>query len=92
MDLHVFARSLLVVLGLAFVPAPAGADEAPAAAVRPIPPAEEASLEGFAAGAPLCLEWSDGCAVCARDGKAAHCSTPGIACQPGPIVCRSEKK
>jgi hypothetical protein len=88
MTLSDFARLALLILVLA--PAPARADDAPAP--KPIPPAEQASLEGFGAAAPLCLEWSDGCAVCARDaGKPANCSTPGIACQPGPIVCRSEK-
>ena len=30
-----------------------------------------------------CLEWSDGCVVCAREADGPHCSTPGIACQPG---------
>jgi hypothetical protein len=64
----------------------AAADEAPAQA------GEQASLEGFAAAAPFCLEWSDGCAVCARDdNNVAHCSTPGVACQPTAIACRREK-
>jgi hypothetical protein len=59
---------------------------------RSAPSAEQTSLEGFAAAAPLCLEWSDGCAVCARDdANAVHCSTPGVACQPSSIVCRREK-
>lgn len=35
-----------------------------------------------------CLEWSDGCAVCTRAEDGAHCSTPGIACQPAEIACR----
>ena len=35
-----------------------------------------------------CLEWSDGCAVCARAPDGPHCSTPGIACQPAGIACR----
>ncbi len=39
-----------------------------------------------------CEEWGDACAVCTRtaSGKAA-CSTPGIACQPGKIVCARTK-
>jgi hypothetical protein len=52
--------------------------------------AEDASLQSYAAQAPQCLEWSDGCAVCARDSAAgaAHCSTPGVACQPDAIQCK----
>jgi hypothetical protein len=89
MALRDLARSALLILVLAA--APARADDA--GAPKPIPPAEEASLEGFGVATPICLEWSDGCAVCARDaGKPANCSTPGIACQPGPIVCRSQNK
>ena len=88
MALRDFAPAALVLFILAA--APARADEA--AAPKSIQPAEEASLEGFGAVTPLCLEWSDGCAICARDmGKPANCSTPGIACQPGPIVCRRER-
>ena len=41
------------------------------------------SLQGFGVKNPLCREWGDDCSVCLRDDKdAAHCSTPGIACQP----------
>ena len=81
--------ALFALLGLSLAPAAADArPPGPAAGSS----AEEVSLEGFGAGAPLCLEWSDGCAVCARDAnQAAHCSTPGIACQPGAIVCRNER-
>jgi len=72
-----FLRSLgLAVAGDANAPAPASA--------------EEASLQGYGAAAPRCAEWSDGCASCRRDAGAVHCSTPGIACQPAAIVCRSE--
>jgi hypothetical protein len=80
-------KALAILALLAFACGPARAEDA----LRPTP-AEQTSMEGFAAAAPLCLEWSDGCAVCARDGaNAAHCSTPGVACQPGEIVCRREK-
>ncbi|HXW21153.1 MAG TPA: hypothetical protein VEK35_11665 [Roseiarcus sp.] len=80
---------LLATLGLlAFACGAANAEDA-----RPATSAEEASMEGFAAAAPLCLEWGDGCAVCARDETdAVHCSTPGVACQPGAIACRREKQ
>ena len=73
----------LILLAAALLPAPARADEAPAPS-----PAEQASLQGFAAAHPACLEWSDGCAVCKR-ADAVHCSTPGIACQPREIACKS---
>ena len=47
------------------------------------------SLQGFGAQNPLCREWSDGCAVCLRDAAgAAHCSTPGVACEPTSAACR----
>jgi hypothetical protein len=79
-----YVLPVLALLGCA----PAVADDAPATKAS----SEQLSLEGYAAAAPLCLEWSDGCATCARDDdSAAHCSTPGIACQAGPIACRREK-
>jgi hypothetical protein len=80
------SKALAMLALLAFAWGPTRADASPPTF------AEQTSLEGFAAAAPLCLEWSDGCAVCARDdANAVHCSTPGVACQPGPIVCRREK-
>jgi hypothetical protein len=77
----------LAMLALAFACCPVRAEDA-------LPPtsAEQTSMEGFAGAAPLCLEWSDGCAICARDdANAVHCSTPGVACQPSSIICRREK-
>jgi hypothetical protein len=89
-----FARSGLTVLAFVASVSMAHADEAPATS----PPAtapfsqETVSMQGFAARNPLCLEWTDNCAVCLRDQKGvAQCSTPGIACQPAAIVCRQEK-
>jgi hypothetical protein len=80
-------KQVLAALGLLAVTlGPVGANEAATSA-------EQSSMEGFAAAAPLCLEWTDGCAVCARDeGDKVHCSTPGVACQPGPIACRRERQ
>ena len=39
-----------------------------------------------------CAIWGDGCVTCARGARAAapSCSTPGIACQPGPVTCHGE--
>jgi hypothetical protein len=55
-------------------------------------PAQAPSLQGFGAGDPDCVEWSDGCATCRREADgSAHCSTPGIACQPAAIVCTAPK-
>ncbi|TXN21061.1 MULTISPECIES: hypothetical protein [Methylobacterium] len=36
---------------------------------------------------PSCAEWSDGCHVCRRLEEGPICSTPGIACTPGPQEC-----
>ncbi|MBV1701279.1 MAG: hypothetical protein KGQ46_05595 [Hyphomicrobiales bacterium] len=35
-----------------------------------------------------CIEWNNACQLCKRGvDQAPVCSTPGIACTPGPIVC-----
>ena len=48
------------------------------------------TLEGYASINQVCREWSDGCAVCQRQGDGTiGCSLPGIACQPVAIACRS---
>lgn len=88
-----FAGLGFVVLGLAASLALASADEAAPAAGGGAPISNETvSLQGFGAQNPLCHEWSDDCSVCVRDEKnAAHCSTPGIACQPAAIACRQAK-
>jgi len=39
-----------------------------------------------------CLEWGDGCVVCARGADGPHCSTPGIACQPSETACKRKMK
>jgi hypothetical protein len=83
-------RARRLVFPLGFVIA---AGFAPASAqTQPDDPAqrEEQSLEGFGVENSACVEWNDGCATCRRDaGGVAHCSTPGIACQPVGIVCKS---
>jgi hypothetical protein len=83
-------RSLIAATLLLLSPAvvPARADETKLAS--PASP-EEKSLQGYGLTAPRCIEWTDGCAVCARSGdNVAHCSTPGVACQPGAVVCSKE--
>jgi hypothetical protein len=53
---------------------------------------EQLSLEGFGAANPACLEWNDGCATCRREVSGdAHCSTPGIACQPTELLCKARR-
>jgi hypothetical protein len=49
---------------------------------------EQATLQSYADAHPACAEWSDGCTVCKR-GMAVYCSTPGIACQPREIACKT---
>lgn len=53
---------------------------------------EPPASQSWAEKNPGCLEWSDACFVCKRgdDGK-AKCSTVGIACTSGDIVCKAEK-
>jgi hypothetical protein len=61
----------------------------------PKPEALPAAVSVLAYGEknPACLEWSDGCVTCARGaGDAKSCSTPGVACQPGDIVCKRASK
>ena len=52
--------------------------------------AEQMTLREFGARNPACVEWNDACSTCKRDDKGvAHCSTPGIACQPIAPVCKA---
>ncbi|WP_158812642.1 hypothetical protein [Methylocapsa sp. S129] len=88
-----FVRLGVAAFGFAASLSLADADEAVAPPASAPPISNEAvTLQGFGMQNPLCREWSDGCAICLRDEKgAARCSTPGIACQPTPIVCRQAK-
>ena len=36
---------------------------------------------------PTCLEWTDSCVVCSRQGEGVACSMPGIACTRGAQEC-----
>ena len=75
---------------LALMLASAGVRADPAA---PLPPAEKQSLEAFAAAHEACQTWSDGCVVCRRMKESSFgCSTPGIACQPSPLMCQDAKE
>ena len=50
---------------------------------------ESASMLAWGLDHAECAEWTDLCQVCARAPEGSpQCSTPGIACQPGPVLCR----
>jgi hypothetical protein len=51
------------------------------------------SIEAYSGDNPSCLEWTDGCTICAKiDADTPACSTPGIACQPAGIQCKKSAK
>jgi hypothetical protein len=54
------------------------------AAPAPRPP----SAASYGDQNPTCIEWTDACVVCRRDGHDIACSTPGIACVRGAVQCR----
>jgi len=63
------------------------ASDAPAPAAPSPPPAggKDSGLDGADAA---CLEWTDGCRVCARkEDKTFACSNISIACQPAQGRC-----
>ena len=56
-------------------------------ALHPGPPV---SVQGYGGQNPACSRWTDGCVLCARDpAGTVACSTPGIACEPRGITCKS---
>lgn len=83
-------RFACLLFALGFAAAPAHAD---APGVPPLPKPARPSVEGYLSADPTCLEWSNGCQTCQKqDGAGAlACSTPGIACTPGKIVCQRRK-
>ncbi|WP_024878423.1 hypothetical protein [Methylosinus sp. LW3] len=54
--------------------------------------AEEKPAQAYGEDHPACLEWTDGCLVCARleDGSAG-CSMVGAACLPAAVSCLKSK-
>lgn len=79
----------LVLVAAMFLAFAAGAmADAPTAPRLPKP--LKPSIGGWGAAHPKCLEWSNGCQICARGERETACSTPGIACVPGVIVCRRD--
>ncbi len=59
---------------------------------EPVPAPKPAGVQAYGKQNPACLEWTDGCVICVRQGEAIHCSTPGITCQPGALVCKRPTK
>ncbi|ACA14785.1 conserved hypothetical protein [Methylobacterium sp. 4-46] len=69
------ALAVAVVLVANLAPSPRPAPAAPRQ--QAASPAED----------PTCREWTDDCTLCIRDGDAIGCTTPGIACTRGRMVC-----
>lgn len=70
--------ALTVALALVFTLALAG----------PSTPVQATGAPTASASGPAgCLEWTDGCVVCQRNGTDVACSTPGIACTRGAQQC-----
>ena len=86
----VLRRHLLALLFAAPAFAAARAD---APDVPKLPAPSTTSMPGYAAADPGCLEWANGCQTCQKQDAAGPpaCSTPGIACTPGKIVCQRRK-
>lgn len=87
-------RSILTLaacLCLAGLARAADLPEPPASA--PAPEGAPATVFSFGRDNPTCGEWTNGCQVCNRSAAGEmQCSTPGIACTPGPPVCRVKKE
>ena len=87
-----FASAVAGLISVFSSATPAFADGQPIPAPADPLAREQLSLKGFGAANPTCLEWNDGCATCLRDvSGAAHCSTPGIACQPTELLCKARR-
>ena len=85
-------RPLLVLAASLLFGAPAWADETSAPPASP-PEGAPATVFSFGRDNPTCGEWTNGCQICTRPAAGEmQCSTPGIACTPGPPVCRVKKE
>ena len=83
-------RPLVLALACLSFACAARAADAPA---TPAPEGAPATVFSFGRDNPLCAEWSNGCQVCLRSANGEmQCSTPGIACTPGPPICRVKKE
>ena len=83
-------RSLLAFAACLLFSAPGRADGTSA---PPAPEGAPATVFSFGRDNPTCGEWTNGCQICTRPAEGEmQCSTPGIACTPGPPVCRVKKE
>ena len=89
--MNVILRSSLFALTACLCLAgPAGAADSSEA---PAPEGVPATVFSFGRDNPTCGEWTNGCQICTRPAEGEmQCSTPGIACTPGPPVCRVKKE
>ena len=80
-------RALFLAIACLSLACAARAEDAPAPQEAP------ATVFSFGRDNPQCAEWSNACQVCTRAANGEmQCSTPGIACTPGPPVCRVKKE
>jgi hypothetical protein len=67
----------------------AGADEP---RLSPLPKTGAVPVQAYGEQNPECREWTDSCHICRRgETGEISCSTPGIACQQGGVVCKVKK-
>jgi hypothetical protein len=81
-------RAFLALAACLCLCAPGSADDT-SAPPAPTPEGASATVFSFGRDNPTCGEWTNGCQICTRPAAGEmQCSTPGIACTPGPPVCR----
>ena len=69
---------------------PLGAALADSAKVPPVHEGPKVSVQAYGMQNPQCQSWTDGCVLCTTDATGvSQCSTPGIACQPRGLHCKS---
>jgi len=87
------SRFIFRTIAIAFLASPAASALAQTDAASPASPElAQTAIYAYGAGNPDCLEWTNACQVCKRDDSGtAQCSTSGIACVPGEMVCRATR-
>ena len=89
---HRLSIPLLALALFAIGAVPRARADAPQAAPLPPPEAGPATVFSYGKENPDCIEWTNACQTCKRDEAGAPaCSTPGIACTPGALVCRTTR-
>ena len=73
-----------------FLVLPLGAALADSPKAPPVHEGPKVSVQAYGKQNPDCLSWTDGCVLCATDpAGVSQCSTPGIACEPRGLHCKS---